>query len=202
MKAAEQRFAPYVENLVSRADLNYILREILGNLGVSHLSVSGGDRRGERKERVGLLGADYAIDHGRYRFARIYTGEHWNAGRQAPLAQPGAMVRQGEYLLAVNRRQLQGADNIYSAFEDLAGKMVTLRVATDPGGADAREVSVKTIYPLGEFFLRYWAWIEDNRRLVEQLSRGRINTCTCPTPTMTATGVSIVTFFHSKTRKP
>ncbi len=38
----------------------------------------------------GLLGADYEIANGRYRFKKIYTGESWNPQLQAPLAAAGA----------------------------------------------------------------------------------------------------------------
>jgi tricorn protease len=174
LKEAERQFAPYIDRLVTRADLNYVLREILGRLGVSHVAVNGGDPRNLRYERVGLLGADYELENDRYRFARVYTGEHWNPGRRAPLAAPGAAVHEGEYLLSVNGQSLRGSDNLYSAFEGLAGKPTQLRVGSDPAGSSVRDVTVTPIYPLGEFFLRYWRWIEDNRKKVHELSNGRI----------------------------
>ena len=73
---------------------------------------------------TGLLGCDYKIENGRYRFARIYDGENWNPGSRAPLTQPGVNVQEGEYLLAVNGRELRAADNVYSFFEATSGKKV------------------------------------------------------------------------------
>ena len=75
---------------------------------------------------TGLLGADYAIDNGRYRFARVYNGENWNPQLRAPLTQPGVNVAQGEYLLAVERPPVTAADSVYCFFEGTVGKSVVL----------------------------------------------------------------------------
>src|SRR5262249_4455727 len=169
---AERSFQPYIERLTARADLNYILREILGRLRVGHLSVSGGDKRMERSEKVGLLGADFVIENGRYRFARIYNGEGWNPGKRVPFAEPGQKVHEGEYLLAIDGRELTAANDIYRVCEGLAGKSITLRIAADAAGSNARQVTVMPIF--NDLVLRYWSWIEDNRRKVDELSGGRL----------------------------
>ena len=87
--------------------------------------------------KVGLLGADYAVENGRYRFARIYNGENWNPQLHAPLTQPGVNVKAGEYLLAVNGRDLRATDDIYSFFQETAGKQVVLKVGPNPDGSGA-----------------------------------------------------------------
>ncbi len=166
------RYEPYLDRLGSREDLNYLFREMLGELSVGHLYVGGGASRELKRLKGGLLGADYTIENGRYRFARVYNGENWNPQTRAPLTQPGVNVVAGEYLLAVNGRELRGSDNIYSFFEETAGKSVVLRVGPDPNGANAREVTVVPVD--NEFGLRNLAWIEDNRRKVDQLSGGRL----------------------------
>ena len=51
----------------------------------------------------GLLGADFEIANGHYRFKRIYTGESWNPQLRAPLSEPGINVKEGEYLLGGER---------------------------------------------------------------------------------------------------
>ena len=98
--------------------------------------------------------------------------ENWNPQLRAPLTQPGVNVTVGEYLLAVNGREVQSADEVYSFFEGTAGKSVRLKVGPDPSGAGAREVIV---VPVGsEQALRNLAWVEDNRRKVDELSKGRL----------------------------
>jgi tricorn protease len=121
----------------------------------------------------GLLGADYKLENGRYRFAKVYDGENWNPDLEAPpLTQPGVNVVAGEYLLAVNGRDLRDTDNIYSFFDNTAGKSVVLRVGPDPSGASAREVIVVPVW--SETDLRNLAWIEDSRRKVDRMTNGRV----------------------------
>ena len=92
--------------------------------------------------QTGLLGCDYRIENGRYRFSRIYDGENWNPDLKAPLTQPGVNVQEGEYLLAVNGREVRATDNVFSFFEATAGKSVRLRVGPNADGAGARDVTV------------------------------------------------------------
>ena len=79
-----------------------------------------------------LLGADYAIENGRYRFAKIYDGENWNPQLRAPLTQPGVNVQAGEYLLAVNGRNITATENIHSFFQNTANKQIVIRVGPNP----------------------------------------------------------------------
>ena len=172
LKAAEARYEPYLESVASRNDLTYLFQEMLGNMVVSHMGTGGGDTPEVKHVQTGLLGADYEIAGGRYRFARVYSGENWNPQLRAPLTQPGVNVRAGEYLLAVNGRDVRPPANVYSFFEGLANKSVVLRVGSDPSGAGSREVTVVPV--ADETRLRNLAWIDDNRRKVDQLSGGKV----------------------------
>ncbi len=170
--AAEKFYSPYVEGISSRNDLTYLFEEMLGNMTVGHMFVRGGTQPSVPKLKVGLLGADYQIDNGRYRFAKVYNGENWNPQLQAPLTQPGVNVVAGEYLLAVRGRELHSSDNVYSFFEETAGKQIVLKVGPNPNGSGSREVTVVPVD--NETNLRHLAWIEDNRRTVDQLSGGKL----------------------------
>jgi len=171
LAAAEKKYSPYVANIGSRQDLNYLFAEMLGELTVGHLFIIGGESPEVKRVQTGLLGADYKIENGRYRFARVYNGENWNTDLKAPLTQPGVNVVAGEYLLAVNGRPILGTDNIYAFFEETASKQVVLKVGSDPTGANSREVTVVPVS--SETRLRNLAWIEDNRRKVDQMTGGR-----------------------------
>jgi tricorn protease len=172
LSAAEERYGVYLSGLASRDDLNYLFTEMLGNMTVGHMFLGGGDRPEVKHLSTGLLGADYRIENGRYRFAHIFNGENWNPDTKAPLTQPGVNVTAGEYLLAVNGRELRAADDVYSFFENAAGKTVLLRVGSDPSGAGAREVKV---VPVGdESRLRHLEWVEENRRKVDQATNNRV----------------------------
>jgi len=172
LAATEKKYATYLPGVASRDDLNYIFRETMGELTVGHLFVRGGDGPETKRIPVGLLGADYKIENGRYRFARIYDGENWNPQLHAPLTQPGVNVVEGEYLLAVNGREVRGSDNVYSFFEETAGRTILLRVGPNSDGSGSREVSVVPIENEGG--LRELAWVEGNRRKVDELSHGKL----------------------------
>lgn len=173
LKAVAKRYEPFLDRLASRRDLNYLIAEMVGELSVGHISVGGGgDPPPGNAPQAGLLGADYRIENGRYCFAKVYRGESWNPDVLAPLAQPGINVSVGEYLLAINGRELRAADNIYNAFAGLAGKAAVLRVASTPDGGGAREVTVIPV--ASETRLRALDWVEENRREVARRTNGRV----------------------------
>jgi tricorn protease len=172
LEAAKKKYEPYLDGIASRDDLNYLFEEMLGEITIGHMFVGGGDRPEVKKLKGGLLGADYKIENGRYRFARVFNGENWNPKLRAPLTQPGVNVTAGEYLLAVNGREVGGSDNIYSFFEETAGKQVVLKVGPNPDGKGSREVTVVPVDD--ELGLRNLAWIEGNRRRVDEMTGGRV----------------------------
>jgi tricorn protease len=168
----ERFYERYLAGLGGRADLDYLLEEVFGNLTVGHLFVRGPDEAPTKTPANGLLGADYTIANGRWRFARVYAGENWNPLTVAPLTGPGVNVRAGQYLLAVDGRPLKGTDNVEQALEGTAGKSVVLRVGPKPDGSGARDVTVVPV--ASETMLRHLAWIDHNRRVVDSLSAGKL----------------------------
>jgi tricorn protease len=170
--ALHRKYSPFLETVMSREDLNYILTDMLGEICVGHMYIGGGDMPGISPVPAGLLGADYETANGRYRFKRVYTGENWNPGLRAPLTQPGVNVKAGEYLIAVNGKNVTDQENVYAVLENKANRQVKLKVGSRPDGSDAREVVVVPV--ASENALRTMAWIEDNRRKVEQLSGGKL----------------------------
>ncbi len=172
LEAIKKTYEPYLDNLASRDDLNYLFDEMLGEMTVGHMFVGGGDRPRVTKVKGGLLGADYKVENGRYRFARVYNGENWNPQLRAPLTQPGVNVMAGEYLLAVDGHELRPPEGIYRPFEETAGKQVVLRVGPNPDGTGSRAVTVVPVED--ETALRNYAWIEGNRRKVDEMTGGRV----------------------------
>jgi tricorn protease len=172
LEKAKKKYTPYLDGIASRAELIYLFEECLGEITVGHMFIGGGEAPEPKKLKGGLLGADYSLENNRYRIAKVYDGENWNPGMQAPLTQPGINVKAGDYILAVNGRDLHAADNIYSFFEETAGKQVVLKVGANADGKDSRDVTVVPVE--SEENLRHLAWIESNRRRVEQATGGRV----------------------------
>ena len=172
LPAASARYAPFLQGLGGRNDLNYLFDEMLGEITIGHMFIGGGDVVAPKRVKGGLLGADYSIASGRYRFARIFSGENWNPDLRAPLTQPGVDVKAGDYLLAVDGRDVRPPADVYSFFENTAGRQVRIRVGPNADGKDARDVTVVPV--ASEETLRTRAWEEDNRRKVEALSGGTL----------------------------
>jgi tricorn protease len=170
--AEEAKYGPYLDQVGSRSDLNYLFQEMLGDFSIGHLRGNGGTIPHPNQVRGGLLGADYEIVNGRYRIARIYTGEHWNPTARAPLAEPGVRVAEGNFILAINGKDLSGSDDIERLLEGTAETQVVLRIAADASGKDTHDATVTPI--ADDLSLRNFAWIEANRRKVEELSGGKL----------------------------
>jgi tricorn protease len=167
----EAKYQPYVQNLASRDEFTYLCDEMLGEVQVGHMFVNG-PRPPSNAPKPGLLGADYSIDHNRYRFAKIYNGENWTPSLTAPLTMPGINIVEGDYLLAVNGRELHATDNVDGFFDGTAGKQTVLRVGKNAEGSGARDVTV--VPTASEYGLRNLDWINGNRRKVDALSGGKI----------------------------
>jgi tricorn protease len=167
--AMYKRFLPHVRH---RADLTYLLDQMTGELAVGHSYVNGGDFPEVPTTTIGLLGADFALDGGRYRIARVLTGESWNPDVRAPLAAPGVDVKAGEYLLAIDGVELTDRDNIYRLLDGTANRQVVLTLGARPSMDGARRVTVVPV--ANEGLLRNRAWVERNRRLVDSLSGGKL----------------------------
>ncbi|MGH8274003.1 MAG: S41 family peptidase [Gammaproteobacteria bacterium] len=172
ISAAEKEFAHYLPGIASRDGLSFLFREMLSYMAVGHMFIEGGYMPKMQEIEVGLLGANYKVENGHYRITRIFTAGKWNPGLYAPLAQPGLKVKTGDYLLAVNGQPITADENIYAAFEDLAGKTVTLTVGPNPNMNGSHDIIVKTI-PRSRR-LRNAAWIAHNMKLVNKLSDGKL----------------------------
>lgn len=165
------KFEPLLAHVGRREDLNELMVEMAGEMGVGHNYISGGDIYDNTAAAPGLLGADIVVTGGRYRIKRIFTGEQWNPFIAAPLAAPGVDVKEGDYIIAVNGQELTAADNIYAALSDTRGSQVALTVASAPDGPRRTSI-VEPVANEGQ--LRLWGWIEDNRRRVDQATGGRV----------------------------
>ncbi len=167
-----QRYAPLLPYIRHRADLSYVLDQMNGELSVGHSFVFGGDYPSVETSRVGLLGADLVADNKRWKIARIYTTESWNPDLSSPLDRPGINIQEGYYLVGVNGKELTDDVDPYQYLDGTVDVQTTLHINKTPAFTGSWKEVVK---PIGsEFFLRQRAWVEDNRRLVDKLSNGKL----------------------------
>ncbi|MDG4717212.1 S41 family peptidase [Winogradskyella marincola] len=165
-------YAPWIDHVRHRTDLNYVVDIMSGEVAVGHSYVSGGDFPNVDRVAVGLLGCDFEKTNGNFKISKIYTGERWNPDIDAPLAKPGIDVKEGDYILAINGTALDSKTNPYALLEQTAGREITLMVNSQPTLTNARSVLVKPVS--NERSLRSIDWIEGNRRKVDELSNGKL----------------------------
>lgn len=169
-----KRYEKLMPHIVNRGDLNYVIGEMISELNCSHAYVWGGDMPTAKSVNVGLLGVDFELDNktGRYLFKKIFSGQNWSLNCRSPLTAPGIKVEEGEYLLAVNGTEIKYPANPYSFFENLAGKVVTLKINSKPVEKGSRDIAIQTIGD--ESQLRYMAWVEKNRQAVSDATNGKV----------------------------
>ncbi|HVN59142.1 MAG TPA: PDZ domain-containing protein [Bacteroidales bacterium] len=162
---------PYVGH---RADLDYILSELVAEANVGHAYVEWGDFEKPRRIDGGLLGAEVTPDDtkGRYRISKIFSGENWDRGLRSPLTEQGVDVKEGDYIMKINGKDLTLSDNPYALLENLASKPVEITVSSTATLNDARKSLIKPIS--SELELRQLNWVNERRAMVDKLSGGRI----------------------------
>ena len=171
--AMRAKYSVFLPHLACRDDLNRVIQWMCSELAVGHHRIQGGDTfREPESVPGGLLGADYTIENRRYRFRKVYGGLNWNPELRSPLTEPGVGVKTGEYLLAVNGKELLSSTNLFSLFENTADKIVELTVGPNPNLKKSR--TVKVVPVASESALRNRDWVEDNIKKVDKATGGRV----------------------------
>jgi tricorn protease len=171
--AVYQQYEAMLPDCVSRADLSYIIREMISELNVGHAYYRPGPEEfGGPHRSTGLLGVDWELDQGAYRIAKVYHGAVWDSDARGPVDQPGVKLSEGDYILSVNGLALDPTKDPWASFAGLAGKTVTLKVSSDPTGKESRDVVLTLLR--SERGLKYRNWVEAKRRYVEVQSNGEI----------------------------
>ncbi|MBK6344354.1 MAG: PD40 domain-containing protein [Bacteroidales bacterium] len=170
----KERYGAIVPFVGHRADLDYILSEIVAESNTGHSYVDWGDFKQVKRVEGGLLGAELVADEaaGRYRIAKIYDSENWNPERRCPLSEQGVNVKEGDFLISINGREITLKDNPYEFLENLAERKVEISVNTSGEAAGARSCLIEPVK--SELDLMYLDWVNERRALVDKLSGGKI----------------------------
>jgi tricorn protease len=172
-KSIRKKYEQFLPSLSCRDDFTRLTRWMCSELSVGHSYTFGGEQyRSVKIVPVGLLGADYTIDNGHYRFSKIYGGLNWTPELRSPLTEPGVNVKAGEYLLAVNGQELKTPESVYSLMENCAGKLTEIKVGPHADGSDSRLVTVVPIENESDLRNRYW--VENNLKKVTEATNGKV----------------------------
>jgi tricorn protease len=172
-EAIRLKYKSFLPDLACKSDLYKVIQYMLSELRVGHSYLDTGDRfYSPKRIGVGLLGADYSITSNRYRIEKIYGGLNWNPELRSPLTEPGLNIKTGDYILAVNGKELTADKNIFSYFENLDGKITELTINDKPDPAGARIVKVVPVSD--EYPLRNRDWVEGNLKKVTEVTNGQV----------------------------
>lgn len=169
------QYAKMLDDCASREDVNFVIDEMIAELNVGHAYNRGNpDLEDEPSESVGMLGVDFALNEGAYRISKIYRGAPWDYDARNPLdALNEGDLKEGDFILAVNRQPIDTSKDPWAAFIGLADKTATLTVSNEPKlNEKARDVVVKL--RSNETNLRYRTWIENNRAYIDKKTDGKV----------------------------
>jgi tricorn protease len=172
--AMRKKYEPLVDHVAHRADLTYVIGEMISELNVGHAYIGGGELPEVRKVQQGLLGAEFKRDaqSGFFQIKRILPGENWNPKRRSPLTEVGVNVSTGDWIVAVNGRPTSEVKNINELLVHTAGKPVVLSVSAKPTAEGARRVVVTPT--ADEADLYYYAWVQGNIKKVSDATDGKV----------------------------
>ena len=168
----KDRYGRLLNDAVTRWDVNFVLGEFIAELNASHTYRGGGDEEQAPTRSVGMLGVDWELAGGAWRITRIVRSGPWSSDVRSPLDEPGVAVKEGEYVLAVNGMPLDTKANPWAGFQGLGDKTVVLTVNSSPSTTGARQVVVKCLSDETE--LRFRAWVEERRQIVDKATGGTI----------------------------
>ena len=198
--ALREQYRPWLDHVAHRADLNYLIGEMIAELNVGHAYISGGDFMTGERPKAALMGAELApdADAGRYRIRKILAGQNEEAIYRSPLAEVGVDAREGDYILAIDGEELRIADNPFRLLLHKADRPVELTLNDKPSFDGARTVRYKPIE--SESNLRYFNWVADNRRKVDAATEGKVGYIHIPD--MGAAGIrEFIKWYYPQIRK-
>ncbi len=188
---------PYVNH---RADLTYIIGEMIGELNIGHSYVGGGDYPKPERIDMGLLGARLERDAASkyYRIAKILKGQNWDKSLRSPLTDIGVDAKEGDYIIAIDGKPTNEMNDIYEALVGKAGKQVTLKLNSSAKEAGSKETVV--VPTADERPLYYLEWVEGNIEKVSKATDGKVGYVHIPD--MGVGGLNeFVKYFYPQVRK-
>ncbi len=173
-EAMRVQYGALIEDARSRWDVSNITTNLAAELSAGHTYVFGGDVQKVKTISTGFLGIDWELDGTSYRIKRIIKPASWDTETRSPFDRPGVKVKAAYCIHSVNGIPLDPEKDPYAAFEGLSGKTVVLMCSESGEAADAEALVLSCLSPSQEVNLRYLEWIENNRKMVEKLSDGKL----------------------------
>jgi len=172
--AMRERYGVLIEDARTRWDVRHIQSNLLAELSAGHTYSRVGDVERVKPLLTGFLGIDWELKDDLYRVKNIIKPAEWDTEVRSPFDQPGVDVEIGDHILAVNGISLDPSKDPYAPFEGLSGKTVALSISKTGKIEDSKQHVIQCLTQREEITLRYLAWIEANRLMVDELSKGQL----------------------------
>lgn len=169
-----KRYGALIEDARTRWDVSNVQSNLSAELSAGHTYTFGGDTENVQRRETGFLGIDWELNNNMYRIKRIVKPAVWDTEVRSPFDQPGVEASVGSFILAVNGIELDPKKDPYAAFDGLSGQTVSLMISATGKKDDAKNLVIKCLTQGEEINLRYLEWIENNRKMVDKLSNGKL----------------------------
>ncbi len=170
----KKQYGDLLDDARTRWDVSFLQSNLAAELSAGHTYTRGGDVEGVRSQQTGFLGVNLELNKNGYRIQHIVKPAAWDTEVRSPFDRPGITVSVGDYIHSVNGVELDSNKDPYAPFENLAGEVVSLMISSSGNAKDAEQVIVETLTPQQEVQVRYLEWIENNRKMVDELSDGKL----------------------------
>jgi tricorn protease len=169
--AAKDTYEPLLGNIADTEELHNLIMEMIGDMNASHTGISGGGvvpgRTPEEPIQTRYPGFDIEPDaSGYYKVAYIY--------KKGPADHDYVKLAPGNFILAVNDKELKTSENYWKLFNILPGRKFEFLVNSKPSTDGAWTVSLEPLASTAEGNLEYDRWVADRKAMVEKLSGGQI----------------------------
>jgi tricorn protease len=169
--AAKDTFETLLPNISDSEELHNVLMEMIGELNASHTGVTGGGtlpgQPAPERVQTRYPGFDLAPDaSGFFKVSHIY--------RKGPADHDYVRVEPGNFLIAVNGKELKSSDNYWKYFNVLPGRKFDLLINNKPQADGAWQVSLEPLTQQAQSNLEYERWVQDRKSMVDKLTNGQI----------------------------
>ncbi len=170
--AAKDTYEPLLGHVADVDELHNVIMEMIGEMNASHTGISGGGLipgQPEPAERVQTRYPGFEIEpdaSGYYKVSSIY--------RKGPADHEYLKIAVGNYVLAVNDKELKTKDNYWRLFNLLPGRKFEFLVNSKPAADGAWTVSIEPMTAAAKNNLDYDLWVLSRKEMVDKLSGGQI----------------------------
>jgi tricorn protease len=165
---AKDKYESLLPHVADPEELHDVVMEMIGELNASHTGITGGDADPTREPaQTHYPGFDLVPDaSGFYKVSWIY--------RKGPADFDYVKLSVGDYILAVNGKEIRTTDNYWKSFNLLPGSKFEFVVNSAPKPEGAWTIAIEPLSPPAQANLEYERWVDTRKASVREQTKGQI----------------------------